>query len=101
MPGGQRRARRSRTRWPGILDRFPRLASVGAVPLGVSRYSNEPEMRPHTVDEAVAVVETIGEWQGVYRRALGRRMVFAADEYYLLAGRDFPERPPVRGLPPA
>ena len=32
----------------GILDRFPGLASVGAVPLGVSRYSNEPDMRPHT-----------------------------------------------------
>ena len=32
----------------GILDRYPGLASVGAVPLGVSRYSNEAEMRPHT-----------------------------------------------------
>ena len=74
----------------GILDRFPRLASVGAVPLGVSRYSHEPSMRPHTKDEAVAVVDTIEEWQRVYQRALGHRMVFAADEYYLLAGRAFP-----------
>ncbi len=32
----------------GILDRYSALASVGAVPLGLSRYSNEPEMRPHT-----------------------------------------------------
>jgi putative radical SAM enzyme (TIGR03279 family) len=83
----------------GILDRYPRLASVGAVPLGVSRYSNEPDMRPHTVDEAVAVVETIGQWQAVYRRALGRRMVFAADEYYLLAGRDFPSDRQYEGYP--
>ena len=81
----------------GILDRYPGLASVGAVPLGVSRYSNEPEMRPHTRDEAVAVVDTIEEWQGVFTRALGRRMVFAADEYYLLAGRDFPSAGGTRG----
>ena len=27
----------------GILDRYPTLASVGAVPLGLSRYSNEPD----------------------------------------------------------
>ena len=74
----------------GILDRFPRLASVGAVPLGVSRYSHEPDMRPHTQDEAAAVVDTIEEWQRVYQRAVGHRMVFAADEYYLLAGRAFP-----------
>ena len=83
----------------GILDRFPRLASVGAVPLGVSRYSNEPDMRPHTGDEAVAVVETIEEWQRVYQRAVGHRMVFAADEYYLLAGRAFPSARLYGGYP--
>jgi putative radical SAM enzyme (TIGR03279 family) len=83
----------------GILDRYSGLASVGVVPLGVSRYSNEPEMRPHTRHEAVAVVDTIEEWQGVFTRALGRRMVFAADEYYLLAGRDFPSARRYDGYP--
>jgi putative radical SAM enzyme (TIGR03279 family) len=83
----------------GILDRFPRLASVGAVPLGVSRYSHEPDMRPHTRDEAVSVVDTIEEWQRVYQRALGHRMVFAADEYYLLAGRAFPSARRYGGYP--
>ena len=74
----------------GILDRYPSLASVGAVPLGLSRYSNEPEMRPHSVAEAEQVLDTVDEWQRLFRRALGHRMVFAADEYYLLAGRDLP-----------
>jgi putative radical SAM enzyme (TIGR03279 family) len=83
----------------GILDRFPRLASVGAVPLGVSRYSHEPDMRPHTRDEAVGVVDTIEEWQRVYQRAVGHRMVFAADEYYLLAGRAFPSARRYGGYP--
>ena len=32
----------------GILDRFPRLATVGVVPLGVSDYTTEPDMRAHT-----------------------------------------------------
>src|SRR6202167_5154750 len=31
----------------GILDRYAGLSSVGAVPLGLSRYSNDMEMRPH------------------------------------------------------
>ncbi len=83
----------------GILDRYPALSSVGAVPLGVSRYSNEPEMRPHTVEEAERVLDTIGEWQQLYRRALGHRMVFAADEYYLLAGRDLPSARSYDGYP--
>jgi NifB/MoaA-like Fe-S oxidoreductase len=74
----------------GILDRYPALASVGAVPLGVSRYSNEPQIRPHTEAEAARVLDAVDEWQGVFRRALGHRMVFAADEYYLVAGRALP-----------
>ena len=83
----------------GILDRFPGLASVGTVPLGLSRYSNEPEMRPHTRQEAVRVLDTIEEWQGIFRHALGRRMVFAADEYYLLAGRNLPPARHYDGYP--
>src|SRR5271169_3855788 len=62
----------------GILDRFAALSSVGAVPLGLSRYSNESEMRPHTLEEAECVLDTIGDWQRLYRKALGHRMVFAA-----------------------
>jgi putative radical SAM enzyme (TIGR03279 family) len=74
----------------GVLDQYPELASVCVVPLGVSRYSNEPRMRPHTQAEAEAVIDCVEDWQDVFRVALERRLVFAADEYYLLAGRPFP-----------
>jgi hypothetical protein len=47
-------------------------------------------MRPHTCAEAAAVVDAVADWQDVYLAVLGRRLVFAADEYYLLAGRPFP-----------
>ena len=74
----------------GILDRFPRLATVGVVPLGVSDYSTEAEMRPHTLAESRAVLDTVQRWQGRFVDALGRRLVYAADEYYLMADRPFP-----------
>src|SRR5438876_743628 len=74
----------------GVLDQYPSLASLAVVPLGVSRHSHEEAMRPHTFDEAVAVVDLVEEWQSVFLDVLGRRLVFAADEYYLLAGRPFP-----------
>jgi putative radical SAM enzyme (TIGR03279 family) len=32
----------------GVLDRYPELASVCVVPLGVSRFNTEARMRPHT-----------------------------------------------------
>jgi len=74
----------------GVLDRFPRLATVGVVPLGVSDHTREAEMRAHTIGEARAVVGTVDTWQSRFLDALGRRLVFASDEYYLLAGFDFP-----------
>ena len=74
----------------GVADRYPDLASLCVVPLGVSRHTAEPRMREHTLDEARAVVDTVDAWQERYLAALGRRLVFAADEYYLLAGRPFP-----------
>lgn len=83
----------------GVLDRFPGLASVCVVPLGVSRYNREATMRVHTQEEAVATVATVERWQERYLDALGRRMAFAADEYYLMAGRPFPDAATYEGFP--
>ncbi len=74
----------------GVLDRFPRLATLGVVPLGVSAHSTEPELREHSAADAAAVIDTVEHWQRLFLDTLGRRLVFAADEYYLVAGRAFP-----------
>ena len=47
-------------------------------------------MRAHTIGEARAVVNAVHAWQQRFVDALGRRLVFASDEYYLLAGFDLP-----------
>jgi len=75
----------------GVLDRYAELASLCVVPLGVSRFNNEGRMRPHTRAEADAVVDCVHDWQDVFAAVLGHRMVYAADEYYLLAERPFPD----------
>jgi putative radical SAM enzyme (TIGR03279 family) len=74
----------------GVLDRYPELASVCVVPLGVSRHNREARMRPHTQAEAAAVVDAVADWQDVFLAVLGHRLVFAADEYHLVGDRPFP-----------
>ncbi len=74
----------------GVLDRFPTLSTLAVVPLGVSAHQREAAMRPHTEAEATAVIDLCEQWQERYLGVLGRRLVYAADEYYLLAGRPFP-----------
>ena len=74
----------------GVLDQYPELASLACVPLGLSKFNTEPAMRMHTVDEANAVVDAVHDWQDIFLTAVRHRMVFAADEYYLMTGRPFP-----------
>ncbi len=83
----------------GILDEYPELSAVAVVPLGISRFNPEAAMRPHTAAEAAAVVDAVEDWQDVYATALGRRLVHAADEYYLMAGRPFPVAERYDGFP--
>ncbi len=82
----------------GVLDRFSDLASVHAVPLGLSRYNKEAGLRVHTRAEAIAVLECVHSWQHTFLATLGRRMVFAADEYYVMAGLAFPEADTYEGF---
>jgi putative radical SAM enzyme (TIGR03279 family) len=74
----------------GVLDEYPDLESVAVVPLGLSKFNKESSMRLHTRGEAEAMVDAIEDWQDVFLHTVGHRMVFAADEYYLMAGRPFP-----------
>ncbi|MCO5330268.1 MAG: DUF512 domain-containing protein [Ilumatobacteraceae bacterium] len=82
----------------GVLDEYPELHSVAVVPLGLSRFNPEANMRLHTPAEAAAMVDAVEHWQQVFLRLLGRRLVFAADEYYLMAGRPFPEADTYEGF---
>jgi hypothetical protein len=83
----------------GILDEYPDLATVACVPLGVSRHTTDATMRPHTRVEAAGVVDLVEQWQGVCLEAVGRRLLYAADEYYLLAERPFPRADAYDGFP--
>jgi NifB/MoaA-like Fe-S oxidoreductase len=45
------------------------------------------------------VVDSVEEWQAIFLSVLGRRVVFAADEYYLRAARPFPPADVYEGFP--
>ncbi len=73
-----------------VVSRYPRLASVGIVPLGVSRYNKEASLVPHTRLQAQRDLEIIHTWQEIALHRLGRRLFFASDELYLMADEPFP-----------
>lgn len=73
-----------------FLDRFLAVETVGVVPLGVSDHSSEPTMRPHTPSEAAAVIDSVERAASLSDSMVGRRRIYASDEFYLVAGRELP-----------
>jgi putative radical SAM enzyme (TIGR03279 family) len=72
------------------ITRFPKLATLGIVPLGLSKYNTEPNLAVHTPQEAADDLEIIHFWQGRAIDALGRRVFQASDELYVHAGITVP-----------
>jgi len=69
---------------------FPGVASIGVVPLGLTRYQKRPQLRLGTAEEAAALLAWLKKRQKEYYKRYGTRLVFAADEFYIRAGQPFP-----------
>jgi putative radical SAM enzyme (TIGR03279 family) len=83
-----------------LAELHPGVATVAVVPVGLTRFRERlPALRTVTLAEARDLVATIEGWQREFRRRLGSRLVFAADELYLQAGLEPPEARDYEGFP--
>lgn len=76
----------------------PQVASVGVVPVGLTRYQTDPRMQAMTATEAAATIAQIDRWRERLTDESGS-FVYAADELYLLAGRALPQAGYYDGFP--
>lgn len=71
---------------------LPNLQSVSVVPVGLSKYREGLyPLEPFNAEDAANVIETIESWQKKVYNEYGMHFIHASDEWYFLAGRDFPE----------
>lgn len=69
----------------------PNVQAVAVVPVGLTEHRrNLPEIRGYRPEEAAAVIDQVERWQARLLAERGSRMVFLADEFYLVAGRPLP-----------
>jgi putative radical SAM enzyme (TIGR03279 family) len=79
---------------------YPGIRSLAVVPVGLTGYRRRlPDLRPPSVDEARNVLRTLHHYQESFLRESGSRFVFAADEFYLKAGAEFPPLAAYEDLP--
>ncbi len=71
---------------------IPNLQSVSVVPVGLSKYRDGLyPLEPFDSEDAREVIELIESWQKKIYDEHGFHFIHASDEWYFLAGLDFPE----------
>jgi putative radical SAM enzyme (TIGR03279 family) len=76
----------------------PAVQSMAIVPVGLTRY-HRYHLRPYRPDEAEPILDSITAWQREYRSQHGLNLVYASDEWYLLAGHEVPSADEYDGFP--
>lgn len=67
------------------------IQSTAIVPVGLTGHRQGLQtLRPHTSEEARALIPQIRAWQKDFRERFGRGFVYLSDEFYLLAEEEFP-----------
>ena len=78
---------------------YPQVRTISVVPVGLTRFRRAGSLRCYRPDEARDVLCQVHRWQRHWLAALGTRLVFAADEWYTLAGRPVPGAAAYEGYP--
>jgi len=82
-----------------LADFWPAVSTVAVVPVGLTRFQQQPELRGFDARSAAAVIQQVSHHQVRFQERLGSSFVFLADEFYLLAGAPFPEDDHYEGYP--
>ncbi len=77
---------------------YPTVQSIAVVPLGLTKYHRGP-FRVYRPEEAGPILIQISDWQREFRRQRGLNLVYASDEWYLLAGLEVPPSEEYDGFP--
>lgn len=71
---------------------YPRVTSVAIVPLGLTRYLNDPRLTAVTPEFCRQTIREVTAIQRELRASLGTTFAFLGDEIYLKAGQAVPSR---------
>jgi len=75
-----------------LAAEYPRITSVAIVPLGLTRYNNDPRLTRVTPEFCRDVIDQVTQLQNQRHAKLGTTFALLGDEIYLRAGRRIPAR---------
>jgi putative radical SAM enzyme (TIGR03279 family) len=83
-----------------ITSLYPHVNSVSVVPVGLTVYRDRLyELVPYNKESSLEVILQVEAWQKKLLRKYGSRIVFLADEFYIMASRPIPSYKHYEGFP--
>jgi len=83
-----------------LAARHPQVKTIAVVPVGLTKHRGRlPQLRTYTREDAIAALEEVGRLEREYLKRHKTRIVFAADEMYVLAGAEIPGAKAYEGFP--
>lgn len=75
-----------------LASLYPGVNSVSVVPVGITKYREGLSyLEPFGVDSSITVIEQVEKWQNTFLERYGSRIIYIADEFYIMAGRQIPD----------
>ena len=76
-----------------LSELHPSVTSVAIVPVGVTKFRDGLyPLRPYTREEACAVIDQVEAFGAQSLQERGTALAWCSDEFYLIAGRQLPEK---------
>lgn len=83
-----------------LAARHPQVRTIAVVPVGLTKHRGRlPQLRTFTREDALAALSEVSRIEREYLRRHKSRIVFAADEMYVLAGTEIPHARAYEGFP--
>ena len=83
-----------------LAARYPRVKTIAVVPVGLTKHRGRlPDLRTFTREDAVLALDEVHAFQASLLKRHKTRIVFAADEMYVLADQAVPPARAYEGFP--
>lgn len=70
---------------------YPGIASISVVPVGLTKWREGLyKLEPFDAQASAKVLEQVGDWQQKLLKKYNTRLVYLADEFYIMAGKKLP-----------
>lgn len=74
-----------------LSEYWPHVRTLSVVPVGLTKHRKGlAEVRNNTVEECERAIDQVEAWQKILKPKFGATFVHAADEFYVMAGREVP-----------